>query len=181
LKTDVNLHTIRNKPKKTYVPLKDYQTPGVSSSSPGDLPALQTVNFLNITLLYCPFGLYLNLYCRVGKNNVMLICVPNPPVDPKADAAAPVSMLFRYICTSPSDTFFPPITVLDLLIEREKSQITVCKHGLVVKYKIVIHVFLNNVEKSLLLKFLFICSFRVLKGTVSRDWVVPCIVLMDRP
>ena len=32
---------------------------------------------------------------RVGKNNVMLICVPNPPVDPKADAATPVSMLFR--------------------------------------------------------------------------------------
>lgn len=29
------------------------------------------------------------------KNNVMLYCVPNPPVDPKADATTPVQMLFR--------------------------------------------------------------------------------------
>ncbi len=41
--------------------LKDYQTP-VSSSSPGDLPVLQTVNFLNIFLLYCPF----NWICFAG-------------------------------------------------------------------------------------------------------------------
>jgi len=32
---------------------------------------------------------------RVGKNNVMLVCVPNPPVDPKADTSAPCPMLLR--------------------------------------------------------------------------------------
>eukprot|EP00092_Neocalanus_flemingeri_P046535 GFUD01052367.1.p1 GENE.GFUD01052367.1~~GFUD01052367.1.p1 ORF type:complete len:756 (-),score=250.97 GFUD01052367.1:87-2354(-) len=32
---------------------------------------------------------------RVGKNNVMLVCVPNPPVDPKADSSAPCPMLIR--------------------------------------------------------------------------------------
>ena len=32
---------------------------------------------------------------RVGKNNVMLVCVPNPPVDPKADTSAPCPMLIR--------------------------------------------------------------------------------------
>ena len=31
---------------------------------------------------------------RVGKNNVMLICVPNPPIDPKADPE-PVTFLIR--------------------------------------------------------------------------------------
>merc|ERR1712029_387704 len=36
---------------------------------------------------------------RVGKNNVMLVCVPNPPVDPKADSSAPCPMLIRYICS----------------------------------------------------------------------------------
>ena len=34
---------------------------------------------------------------RVGKNNVMLVCVPNPPVDPKAtEPATPCPMLIRY-------------------------------------------------------------------------------------
>merc|ERR1719449_335813 len=32
---------------------------------------------------------------RVGKNNVMMVCVPNPPVDPKADTSAPCPMLIR--------------------------------------------------------------------------------------
>ena len=32
---------------------------------------------------------------RVGKNNVMLVCVPNPPVDPKADSSVPCPMLIR--------------------------------------------------------------------------------------
>jgi len=33
---------------------------------------------------------------RVGKNNVMLVCVPNPPVDPKqTEPAAPCPMLIR--------------------------------------------------------------------------------------
>ena len=32
---------------------------------------------------------------RVGKNNVMLVCIPNPPVDPKADSSEPCPMLIR--------------------------------------------------------------------------------------
>jgi len=32
---------------------------------------------------------------RVGKNNVMLVCVPNPPVDPKEDSSSPCPMLIR--------------------------------------------------------------------------------------
>lgn len=31
---------------------------------------------------------------RVGKNNVMMVCIPNPPIDPKA-APAPTPMLIR--------------------------------------------------------------------------------------
>jgi len=31
---------------------------------------------------------------RVGKNNVMLVCVPNPPIDPKTPSV-PTPMLFR--------------------------------------------------------------------------------------
>lgn len=31
---------------------------------------------------------------RVGKNNVMMVCVPNPPIDPKT-APAPTPMLLR--------------------------------------------------------------------------------------
>ena len=34
---------------------------------------------------------------RVGKNNVMLVCVPNTPVDPKTDSSAPCPMLIRYL------------------------------------------------------------------------------------
>merc|ERR1719383_1242642 len=32
---------------------------------------------------------------RVGKNNVMMVCVPNPPIDPKATSNEPTSMLIR--------------------------------------------------------------------------------------
>ena len=32
---------------------------------------------------------------RQGKNNVSMMCIPNPPIDPKADTDAPVSMLIR--------------------------------------------------------------------------------------
>ena len=32
---------------------------------------------------------------RVGKNNVMLVCVPNPPVDPKDQSSEPCPMLIR--------------------------------------------------------------------------------------
>lgn len=31
---------------------------------------------------------------RVGKNNVMLVCIPNPPIDPKV-APVPTPMLLR--------------------------------------------------------------------------------------
>lgn len=32
---------------------------------------------------------------RVGKNNVSLICIPNPPVDPKAEKNKTSVMLIR--------------------------------------------------------------------------------------
>ena len=32
---------------------------------------------------------------RVGKNNVMLVCVPNPPIDPKNPSSVPLPMLLR--------------------------------------------------------------------------------------
>jgi len=32
---------------------------------------------------------------RVGKNNVMLVCVPNPPINPKEGGNEPVGMLIR--------------------------------------------------------------------------------------
>lgn len=32
---------------------------------------------------------------RQGKNNVSIICIPNPPIDPKIDEKKPVSMLIR--------------------------------------------------------------------------------------
>lgn len=36
-----------------------------------------------------------NMPCtRTGKNNVLIVCVPNPPIDEK-NAAAPVTMLIR--------------------------------------------------------------------------------------
>jgi len=40
---------------------------------------------------------------RVGKNNVMLVCVPNPPVDPKADSSVPCPMLIRVKATEDAD------------------------------------------------------------------------------
>ena len=32
---------------------------------------------------------------RVGKNNVMIVCVPNPPIDPKVESSEPCPMLLR--------------------------------------------------------------------------------------
>jgi len=40
---------------------------------------------------------------RVGKNNVMLVCVPNPPVDPKSDTSEPCPMLIRVKTTDDAD------------------------------------------------------------------------------
>jgi len=40
---------------------------------------------------------------RVGKNNVMLICVPNPPIDPKAESE-PVTFLIRVKSGEDADT-----------------------------------------------------------------------------
>ena len=40
---------------------------------------------------------YFCLIVRVGKNNVMLVCIPNPPVDPKATTSQPTPMLIRLI------------------------------------------------------------------------------------
>jgi len=40
---------------------------------------------------------------RVGKNNVMLVCVPNPPVDPKSESTEPCPMLIRVKATEDAD------------------------------------------------------------------------------
>lgn len=32
---------------------------------------------------------------RIGKNNVMIVCVPNPPIDPKNPSSVPMPMLLR--------------------------------------------------------------------------------------
>ena len=32
---------------------------------------------------------------RQGKNNVSIICIPNPPLDPKLDEKKPANMLIR--------------------------------------------------------------------------------------
>ena len=32
---------------------------------------------------------------RQGKNNVFLVCVPNPPIDPKKTSSDPTPMLIR--------------------------------------------------------------------------------------
>jgi len=42
---------------------------------------------------------------RVGKNNVMLVCVPNPPLETKKDdtSAAPISMLIRVKTSEDAD------------------------------------------------------------------------------
>ena len=39
---------------------------------------------------------------RMGKNNVMVVCVPNPPVDDK-NASTPVPMLIRVKTTEDAD------------------------------------------------------------------------------
>jgi len=40
---------------------------------------------------------------RVGKNNVMLVCVPNPPIDPKNPSSVPTPMLLRVKTDSDAD------------------------------------------------------------------------------
>ena len=42
---------------------------------------------------------------RVGKNNVVLACVPNPPVDPKSPAV-PMPMLIRVKTTEDADALY---------------------------------------------------------------------------
>jgi len=48
---------------------------------------------------------------RVGKNNVMIICVPNPPIDPKAEAE-PVTFLIRVKTTEDADELKDKLTEL---------------------------------------------------------------------
>lgn len=44
-----------------------------------------------------------NMPCtRTGKNNVLIVCVPNPPVDEK-NATAPVTMLIRVKTSEDAD------------------------------------------------------------------------------
>ena len=40
---------------------------------------------------------------KQGKNNVSMVCVPNPPIDPKADAQKPVPMLIRVKTSEDAD------------------------------------------------------------------------------
>lgn len=40
---------------------------------------------------------------RVGKNNVMVVCIPNPPIDPKSDNKTPVKMLIRVKTSEDAD------------------------------------------------------------------------------
>ena len=40
---------------------------------------------------------------KQGKNNVSMVCVPNPPVDLKADAQKPVPMLIRVKTSDDAD------------------------------------------------------------------------------
>ena len=56
---------------------------------------------------------------RVGKNNLMLVTVPNPPIDPKAEPA-PVPFLVRcQACPLSSSTI--PVPVLHLSCTRVKT------------------------------------------------------------
>jgi len=40
---------------------------------------------------------------RLGKNNVMMVCIPNPPIDPKSTSNDPISMLIRVKSTEDAD------------------------------------------------------------------------------
>ena len=40
---------------------------------------------------------------KQGKNNVFFVCVPNPPIDPKADNSTPVPMLVRVKTSEDAD------------------------------------------------------------------------------
>lgn len=48
---------------------------------------------------------------RVGKNNVMVICVPNPPIDPKSEAE-PVTFLIRVKTAEDADELKEKLTEL---------------------------------------------------------------------
>lgn len=50
---------------------------------------------------------------RQGKNNVSMICIPNPPLDPKLDDKKPASMLIRVKTAEDAD---------ELLEELEKHK-----------------------------------------------------------
>lgn len=47
-----------------------------------------------------------NMPCtRTGKNNVLIVCVPNPPVDEK-NASTPVTMLIRVKASEDADELY---------------------------------------------------------------------------
>lgn len=59
--------------------------------------SLNTGNIL-LNVLITP-----NMPCsRTGKNNVLIVCVPNPPVDEK-NASVPVTMLIRVKTSEDAD------------------------------------------------------------------------------
>merc|ERR1711874_82915 len=49
---------------------------------------------------------------RVGKNNVMIVCVPNPPIDPKNDSSEPWPMLLRVKTAEDADELMAKINEL---------------------------------------------------------------------
>lgn len=47
---------------------------------------------------------------RMGKNNVLIVCVPNPPLDTGEEATSPVSMLIRVKTGEDADELLEKIT-----------------------------------------------------------------------
>ena len=47
---------------------------------------------------------------RQGKNNVTVICIPNPQIDPKMDSSIPVPMLIRVKTGEDADKLYKEIT-----------------------------------------------------------------------
>uniref|UniRef100_A0A2P2HY03 Nuclear pore complex protein Nup50-like n=1 Tax=Hirondellea gigas TaxID=1518452 RepID=A0A2P2HY03_9CRUS len=46
---------------------------------------------------------------RTGKNNVLIVCVPNPPIDPKVESNTPVTMLIRVKTSDDADELLKKI------------------------------------------------------------------------
>ncbi|XP_064634605.1 nuclear pore complex protein Nup50-like isoform X2 [Lineus longissimus] len=49
---------------------------------------------------------------RQGKNNVNMMCIPSPPVDPKTDTSKPIMMLIRVKTSDDADELYEKMTEL---------------------------------------------------------------------